>query len=154
MILMLRVDHRVLHGQIAYSWTNYLNANCILIANDGIMKDELKKTAIYMAKPPSTKLVMKDIENSIKAINSGVTNQYRLLIIVETVEDAYRLLEGCENIRKINLGNSKVKDGGKQLAKTFYVLPEEEKQLQQMLGRGVEIFIQRVPEVKAIPYLK
>ena len=58
------------------------------------------------------------------------------------------------NIRKINLGNSKVKDGGKQLAKTFYVLPEEEKQLQQMLGRGVEIFIQRVPEVKAIPYLK
>ena len=51
MILMLRVDHRLLHGQIAYSWTNYLNANCILIANDGIMKDELKKTAIYMAKP-------------------------------------------------------------------------------------------------------
>ena len=43
---------------------------------------------------------MKDIENSIKAINSGVANQYRLLIIVETVEDAYRLLEGCENIRK------------------------------------------------------
>ena len=43
MILMLRVDHRLLHGQIAYSWTNYLNANCILIANDGIMKDELKK---------------------------------------------------------------------------------------------------------------
>ena len=154
MILMLCVDLRVLHGQIADSGTNYLNANCILIANDGIMKDELKNTAIYMAKPPSTKLVMKDIENSIKAINSGVTNQYRLLILVETVEDAYRLLEGREHIRQITLGNSTVHDGGTHLAKTSYVLPDEEKQLQQMLGRGVEIFIQRVPEVKAIPYLK
>lgn len=32
MIEMLRVDHRLLHGQIAYAWTSHLNADCILIA--------------------------------------------------------------------------------------------------------------------------
>ena len=34
MIKMLRVDHRLLHGQVAFSWTGYLGVNCILIAND------------------------------------------------------------------------------------------------------------------------
>ena len=34
MIKCLRVDHRLLHGQVAFSWTSALGADCILIAND------------------------------------------------------------------------------------------------------------------------
>ena len=46
MIKCLRVDHRLLHGQVAFSWTSALGADCILIANDDVMKDELRKTTI------------------------------------------------------------------------------------------------------------
>ena len=49
MIKGLRVDHRLLHGQVAFSWTSYLEADCILIANDGVIQDELKKMAIKMS---------------------------------------------------------------------------------------------------------
>ena len=42
MIKNLRVDHRLLHGQVAFSWTSALGADCILIANDLVMKDEIK----------------------------------------------------------------------------------------------------------------
>ena len=59
MIKCLRVDHRLLHGQVAFSWTSALGADCILIANDDVMKDELRKTTIKMAKPQGVKLVMK-----------------------------------------------------------------------------------------------
>ena len=34
MIQLLRVDHRLLHGQVVFSWCSQLNPNCILIAND------------------------------------------------------------------------------------------------------------------------
>lgn len=43
MIKLLRVDHRLLHGQVAFSWTTNLGADCILIANDGIMHDDLQE---------------------------------------------------------------------------------------------------------------
>jgi Phosphotransferase system, mannose/fructose/N-acetylgalactosamine-specific component IIB len=43
MIEMLRVDHRLLHGQVAFSWTSTLGADCILIANDTAATNELKK---------------------------------------------------------------------------------------------------------------
>ena len=65
MIKKLRVDHRLLHGQVAFSWTSALNVDCILIANDSVMKDELRKTTLKMAKPNGVKLVMKNIEDSI-----------------------------------------------------------------------------------------
>ena len=50
MIKLLRVDHRLLHGQVAFSWKNAVEADCILIACDAVMKDDLRKTSIKMAK--------------------------------------------------------------------------------------------------------
>lgn len=154
MVLMIRVDHRLLHGQVAYSWTNYLNADCILIANDGILQDDLRKAAVKMAKPASAKLVIKNMEDSIKALNSGVTDKYRLLIIVETVEDAVRLADECSNIKKLNLGNIKKREGAKQIDKLFNLLPGEEEELKRLSDGGMDIFVQSVPELKPIDFKK
>ena len=83
MIKLLRVDHRLLHGQVAFSWTQFLGADCILIANDSLMQDELRKTTIKLAKPQGVKVVMKNIQDSVDAINSGVTDKYKLFVVVE-----------------------------------------------------------------------
>ena len=44
MIKLLRVDHRLLHGQVVFSWVSALDPDCILVANDDVVKDELRKT--------------------------------------------------------------------------------------------------------------
>ena len=71
MIKLVRVDHRLLHGQVAFTWTSAINADCILIANDAVPKDDLRKTSLKLAKPTGVKLVMKSVEDSIDAINSS-----------------------------------------------------------------------------------
>ena len=71
MIKILRVDHRLLHGQVAFSWTGYLGANCILIASDTAVLDDLRKTTLKLAKPQSCKLIIKSVEESIEALNQG-----------------------------------------------------------------------------------
>nr|WP_294021233.1 PfkB family carbohydrate kinase [uncultured Lachnoclostridium sp.] len=69
MIKLVRVDHRLLHGQVAMAWTQSLDVDCMLIANDAIMKDEIRKTTLKLAKPNGVKLVMKNIEDSITALH-------------------------------------------------------------------------------------
>ncbi|MBC8863170.1 PTS sugar transporter subunit IIB, partial [Escherichia coli] len=71
-----------------------LDVNTILVANDGVAADDFRKSAIRLAKPEAAKLVMKSIDESIEAINSGVTDKYNMLIVVESVEDAYKLIHG------------------------------------------------------------
>ena len=51
MIKLLRIDHRLLHGQVVFKWSKVLGIDCILIANDAVAKDELRMTALRMAKP-------------------------------------------------------------------------------------------------------
>ena len=145
MITLLRVDHRLLHGQVAFSWSQYVGADCILIANDNVPEDELRKTTIKLAKPPSVKLVIKNINDSIEAIKSGVTDKYNLFIVVESVNDAWRIASAVDEINSINLGGIKAKEGSKNISKAINLLPEEIEQLQQLVGKGVEVEIRQVP---------
>ena len=85
MIKLLRVDHRLLHGQVAMAWTQSLDSDCILIANDAVVNDNIRKTTMKLAKPNGVKLVMKNIEDSIAALNAGVTDKYKLFIVVEVL---------------------------------------------------------------------
>ena len=132
MIKLTRIDHRLLHGQVAFSWTKFLDSDCILIANDELMKDELKMSAMRMAKPTGVKLVMKSIDDSIKALNSGVTDKYKLFIIVASVEDAYRLCKAVDRIKTINVGGMKQREDRRQISKAVFISDEDEKMLREL----------------------
>lgn len=92
MIKLVRVDHRLLHGQVAFSWTNGVGANCILVASDTVVNDDVWKTTLKLGKPSGVKLVIKNMADSIAAINSGVTDKYKLIIVVQTIKEAKQRL--------------------------------------------------------------
>ncbi|WP_269410345.1 PTS sugar transporter subunit IIB [Lentibacillus daqui] len=150
MIKLLRVDHRLLHGQVAFSWTQNLGADCILIANDDVPVNDLRKTTIKLAKPQGVKLVIKNIEDSIKALQSGATDKYKLFIVVESVADAQKLSEAYPAIEQVNLGGVKAKEGSRNISKAINLLPEEEKLVKKMIEKGVEVEIRQVPNDKKV----
>lgn len=152
MIVLTRVDHRLLHGQVAFSWTNNIGADCILIANDDVVNNELRKTTMKLAKPQGVKLVIKNIKDSIEALNSGVTDKYKLFIVVESIKDAYLLAKEVKNIQQINLGGTKADEGTKNISKAINVFPEDEKMLNELKERGIEIEIRQVPTDSKIIY--
>ena len=80
MIKKVRVDYRLLHGQVAFSWTSKLSADCILLVTDTLQDDPVRVTSVKLAKPPGVKVVVKTIEESIKAIKSGITDKQREVI--------------------------------------------------------------------------
>lgn len=150
MILLTRVDHRLLHGQVAFSWTQGLGADCILIANDDVPVNDIRKTTIKLAKPQGVKLVIKTISDAVKALQSGVTDKYKLFIVVESIGDVYKLAEACPEIKQINLGGIKAKEGTRSLGKAVNVLPEEEDLLKKLVSQGVELEIRQVPGDKKV----
>lgn len=152
MICSTRVDNRLLHGQVAYAWTKELGVNAILIANDAVAQDPVRKSMMKLAKPEGTKLVFKSVAESARLINAGATDPYRLFIIVESVTDLVRLVDACPKIDAVNLGNANPHEGTRAIDKTFYITPEEEQTLRELEAKGVRIFLQRVPDVAATEF--
>ncbi|MWN31886.1 MULTISPECIES: PTS sugar transporter subunit IIB [unclassified Gilliamella] len=146
MIKLLRVDHRLLHGQVVVSWFESVGANTILVANNIVANDELRKSAIRLAKPENAKLVMKSIDDSIDAINSGITDKYQMLIVVESVADAEKLIRGTQGkIISLNLGGTKPREGTKNYSKTINLNDIEADLLTGLQQDGVDVYIQQVP---------
>ncbi|BDP47411.1 PTS sugar transporter subunit IIB [Enterococcus faecium] len=146
MIVLTRVDHRLLHGQVAFSWTQTIGADCILIANDDVPTNEIRKTTIKLAKPQGVKLVIKSIDDSIAALKSGVTDKYKLFIVVESIEDAYKLAEAYPEIKTM----IKAKPGTRSIGKAVNILPEEEERLKRLIDKQIEVEIRQVPADKKV----
>lgn len=153
MITVTRIDHRLLHGQVAFSWIKSTGSNCILIANDAVAADKLRMSALRLAKPEGVKLVIKNVEDSIAAITSGVTDKYELFVIVESIEDAYRLVQGVnvnsKVIPEIDLGGVKVEEGKRQISKAVFVSDAECDRIRELEATGVHVYVQMLPDEKA-----
>lgn len=154
MIKLTRVDHRLIHGQVAFSWTKYLQANCILIASDNLMKDSLKMAAMKMAVPSGVKLVMKSIDDSAKALNSGVTDKYKLFVLCESITDVHRLVNKTDQIKKVNLGGMKNGDDRQQISKAVHVSQDDIDLIKEMCNSGIEVNVQLVPDDPEYDVLK
>lgn len=153
MIKFLRVDHRLLHGQVAVAWFNALDVNTILIANDEVANDDFRKSAIRLAKPEQAKLVMKSIADSIAAINSGVTDKYKLLIVVASVDDAVRLATNTKQaITTLNLGGTRKREHTKAFSKAVNLTDVECEKSKALASSGVDVFIQQIPNEKRIEF--
>ena len=146
MIKLVRVDHRLLHGQVSFSWTNGVGADCILVASDMVVNDEVWKTTLRLGKPNGVKLVMKNMEDSIKAINSGVTDKYKLIVVVQTIKEAKQLIEGCPQIKSLNLGNTKESKTTTQVSKQVFLEEEEKEILRELIGKGIECEIRALAD--------
>ena len=154
MIKLVRVDHRLIHGQVAFTWTKFLSTDCILIASDELLKDDLRMAGLRMAKPSNVKLVMKSVEDSAKALNSGVTDKYNLLILCESVEDVYRLAKKVPSITAINLGGTKSADDRKNISKAVNVSQDDIKMIKELSEDGRSVFVQLVPDDDSTDVIK
>lgn len=146
MIKFMRVDHRLLHGQVALSWFGATGANCILIPNDEIPSDPVKKATIKMARPNGAKLVLMTIDRATQQINAGKADKWSMMVIAGSIHDAYRFIKGLNDKPKaLNLGGTKKTAETKSLSSAVNVTAEDEKELKEINQMGVKVYLQQVP---------
>ncbi len=149
MIEATRVDYRLLHGQVAVSWTAALGADCLLLVSDTVKGDPLRMNALKLAKPAGVKVVVKNTKEAVEALKSGITDKYKLFIICENLEIAKVIMEATGE-KELNIGNTPYREGTKQYGKSAHLLPQEEQLVREMMESGKNLFIQMVPTEKKI----
>ncbi len=149
MLLQLRVDDRLLHGQVGTAWTPKLQADMVVIANDKVSNNSMLKMAMSLAKPAGVDLKILTINQAIEFLNDkdGKLANRRIFIITESIQDAALLIEHVKDLNKVNLGGirqSQNQDKVK-ISKQVFLNEQEMKILSQIAEKNVEIFEQIAP---------
>ena len=106
MIVQVRVDDRLIHGQVALVWTKELNASAILVANDGAAKNEVAQMTMKMAIPSGKKLLIRSIKDSINVLTDPRGKNMRIFVITNCVKDAYEIAKNVSQVEQVNVANA------------------------------------------------
>lgn len=143
-ILLTRIDNRLIHGQVATQWNNYLGANLILVANDEVSTNQSRQSLMDMAAPSGVATRYFSIQKTIDIIQKAADRQL-IFIVCESPTDVLRLVEGGVPINKVNIGNMHMSEGKRQVAKVVAVDEEDVKAFHKLQELGVALSIQPVP---------
>lgn len=150
-IEFVRIDDRLIHGQVATTWTRDYNIEQILIINDNAKNDPVQHNVANFALPAGVKVVIFGV-NQFADIMSKNEIKKRTMLLFTNPLDIKFLVEKGLNIQKVNAGGMRFKDGRKRLSKAISVTEEEHAAFMYLIEKGIDINVQMVPKDPEIDY--
>ena len=148
MIKLTRIDDRLVHGQVAFTWTPFLGVDCLIVANDKIAKDDFQKMTMGLAKPAGTKLLIKSVADTILFLKEEKYKNLKILLLINSVKDAAAIANEIAEIQSINFGGIRSKDGAKSISKAISVTDEDIIIIKELIQKNIELEIRQVPSDK------
>lgn len=149
-ITALRVDDRLIHGQVAMTWTKQLAVQGIVVANDEAANDNTQKMALKMAVPGGIKSLIKPVDEAIRILNNPKASRMRILVLTRTVKDALKIRQSVGEIGFLNVGNTGRFDGidvseKLVLTPTIMLTKAEQQALKELVALDPKACMQQVP---------
>ena len=146
-IALVRVDNRLVHGQVLEAWLPALDAHGILVADDEAAGNVLARSAMALAIPPGVSFQVLRVQQAADQLKPGGkgAQAVRTLVLLRDVRDAVALREGGVPIPQLNLGNVHFGAGRKQVSPSVFLDQAELLALEQLEAAGTHVEIRAVP---------
>ena len=105
MLLQLRLDERLVHGQVGVSWIRHLGATHLIVANDAVADDTFQKNLMKVGLPSETKCMIVSIDKAIELLNDPRSEPLKMFVIAQTPQDVLKLVDGVKSIKEVNIAN-------------------------------------------------
>jgi mannose/fructose/N-acetylgalactosamine-specific phosphotransferase system component IIB len=148
MIKQLRIDERLIHGQITTAWSRALNVDAIVVANDTVAASTMATQACIMsAKGAGKKVAVKSVNGAIKLLSDPRSENMKIMMIVDNPKDAITLAKALP-IPVVNAGNYVKKQSSDkvQISATILADPEDLRYFDELCHLdGVKVINQVIP---------
>ena len=83
-IVLARLDYRLLHGQVVFTWTTKVQAERIIVVDNAAANDDIKKGALKLAKPQGVRLNVFTVERALAKMDKLNTLGERVMFVLAT----------------------------------------------------------------------
>lgn len=151
MIAQVRVDDRLIHGQVALVWTKELGTNRIIVANKHAVESDALRMTLQMGTPAGQKLLVKVVPDACRIVNDPRADAMRIFALTNCVKDVLELVKGCpgkiEGVNIANVGRFDKSDPATKVSlnATIMLNPEELAAAKELCELDVPVFHQLIP---------
>ena len=145
-VTLIRVDFRLIHGQVATKWVKVAQASKIVVVDDASSKDELLKSVLKMAAPQGVKCLVYSQERCVEKWKETQFGEGKVMMVFKDIPTCYAAWKDGLAVPKLQLGNVPNREGRKTLFGEVFVDENEMAMLKEMAAAGVEIEIHTIPD--------
>lgn len=152
MLNLVRVDDRLLHGQIICSWVPFVDADVLIVASDEAAADRDLKDIMGSCAHPGLRVEVKKVDEIAGELASSGTAEGNVILILADLKDALRVYEQGVRFKTLNIGNLHHDSNGREITPSVIIDDKDEEILERLVADGVGIDIRNVPASKPAAY--
>lgn len=143
-IELVRIDDRLIHGQVATTWLKDYDIEQVIIVDDEVSQNEMKKTMAMVAAPTGIRVHIFPVDKFIQVQKENPIKR-RTLLLFTTPADVQKALDQGVDISEVYVGGMRSTSERRRISKAVNISPEEETIFQSLAERGISLIIQTVP---------
>jgi mannose/fructose/N-acetylgalactosamine-specific phosphotransferase system component IIB len=139
MIVLFRIDDRLIHGQVVVGWGNALRTERIVLADDEVASNEWERSLYAAAAPPEIKVSVLSLEEAARQFRGGVYDREKTILVVRHPRSVVALMNLGLEVRDVNVGGLHFREGAEKVAEGVYLDAEARGILRDLVKRGIRL---------------
>lgn len=148
--VLLRIDDRLLHGQVARNWMKEVGADVIVVANDLVSEDEKQQHLMDLVTPMGSKSYFFGLSEASTKIKG--LEEEDALVLVESPADALKLIEDGVEIGSVNIGNIHQTSGKEKVNESVFVDQNDIDTFKKIEANGKKLDFRTLPNDQSIDF--
>ncbi|MDK6375282.1 PTS sugar transporter subunit IIB [Aerococcus urinae] len=149
-IVLVRIDDRLIHGQVMTAWVKETGANQIIIVDDEVSKDLFMSEVMKASAPVGVTINVESVESSLPIINDIQNNNNKVIILSKGPKTILSLLKNGIKFKKVIIGGMGINSERTTLYKNIAATDEERNAIKEIMNMGTEVTIHIIPSQKEV----
>jgi PTS system mannose-specific IIB component len=145
---LVRIDDRLIHGQVIAVWVKYKKFTRIQIVDDVVAADSFMVDVLRLAAPRGLDVIAETLEKSVESLNENQSPE-TTMILMKSPMTAKRLYEAGITFDALNIGGMGMGPGRKNVFKNTAISKEEYQVLKSLEDEEVKVTFLSVPGEKS-----
>ncbi len=147
-VKLVRIDYRLIHGQVITKWKNVIQTTDIIIVDDALVNDSFMMDIYEMAAPPGVKVKVVTVAGFAEMEQQGKLDTGNILVLLKGIPTLEALKSAGIQFPEVQIGGLGGGAGRKQIVTGITISAEEEEKLKALSSDGTNIYFQVTPEEK------
>jgi mannose/fructose/N-acetylgalactosamine-specific phosphotransferase system component IIB len=145
MVILFRIDDRLIHAQVVVGWGRRLKPDRIILADDQVSSEDWERELYASAAGPDFKAAILSLSDAVEQIGGGVFDSEKVFLLVRGPAEALEMLEKGLEAKEINVGGLHFREGREKITENVWVDGKERGLLRDIAKRGITL------EARALP---
>ena len=151
-IVLLRVDERLIHGQVVVGWGEHIHMDRIAVVDDEISASPWEQELYCLGVPPSVDAEFVTVEQAREQLPRWREDPRRVTVLLRDCQSLERLAEaGTLDGMEVNLGGLHSAPGRERVLPYLFLSDADRESLRHVAGTGATVTARDLPVSRPVP---